>query len=570
MDLRSASRRLSALLSLALAAGLTLSCSGGPPRPAGEGRGPVADGRATVAQGELRGTVHDGTAVFRGVPYAAPPTGQRRWAPPAPAARWTGARDATRHAPPCPQLGGDGKPAPGTSEDCLHLNITAPARPGPVKPVMVWLHGGGFNSGTGNDYDPTGMVRDRDVVVVSVDFRIGVFGNFGVRGMKGAGTFGVLDEQAALRWVRANAAAFGGDPRNVTVFGESGGGVGTCGLLTSPASGGLFDKAIMQSGSCMLDWPDGGFGFGIPAGSFWRPLDRVTKDSTKAAARLGCEGSPERLTRCLRALPAKKVFGSGAGFSTAATGTPALPENPADALRAGRYLRVPTLSGHTRDEARAIAGVADLLGDPITGPRYEELARDAFGDGADKVLATYPASKSVPPALAWSAMDSDRVFICPQLATTAALAAHSPVYAFEFADPEAPSYEPPSPAVPPGASHASDLNYLFDHAGGQPARLTAKQRELKRSMIGYWTRFARTGDPNGPDAPAWRPWHRNGTGTSLSLAPGPGGIHPTDAATEHHCDFWRHAGPVRGGPTGQLLPPATLAGDSAPTTFEVL
>ncbi|MEV0263813.1 carboxylesterase family protein [Streptomyces sp. NPDC050617] len=520
--------------------GLVGSCSGPGSAPhARKGSpGSIAGGTVEVEQGRLKGVVGGGAAVFRGVPYAAPPTGRLRWAPPVAARSWVGTRDATRTGAACPQLDGAGKPAAKTSEDCLHLNVTVPTGGGAAKPVMVWLHGGGFNTGSANDYDPTSLAREGDVVVVGVDFRIGVFGNFGLPGMAGAGDFGLLDEQAALRWVRANAAAFGGDPRNVTVFGESGGGVGTCGLLTSPASKGLIDKAIMQSGSCMLDWPAGGLGLGAPAGSFWQPVEQVERASSDAAAKLGCTGRPDKVTECLRALPAEKVYGSGAGFNAAAVGTPVLPEDPGDALRAGRYLRVPTVSGHTHDEARAIAGVADLLGDPITDERYRELARTAFGRRAGDVLGRYPAQDYPSPALAWSAMDGDRVFICTQLRATAALAAHARTYAFEFADPKAPSYEPASPAVPPGASHASDLNYLFDHAGGQPAELNPAQRALKKAMIGYWTRFARTGDPNGAGAPVWRPWHGEGQGTSLSLAPGTGKITPVDARAEHHCAFW--------------------------------
>ena len=208
-----------------------------------------------VEGGLITGTPGWGWGVreYLGVPFAAPPVGSLRWAPPQPPAPWSGTHDATHPAKMCAQ---------GTvaNEDCLYLNITVPRGPGKrsPKPVMVWVHGGGLSVGAGSTYDPRRMATEGDVIVVTIDFRLNVFGFFAYEGLAGSGTFGFQDQQAALRWVERNIAAFGGDPHNVTLFGESGGGVGTCAQLTSPAAVGLFDKVIMQSGGCSTSWPRNG------------------------------------------------------------------------------------------------------------------------------------------------------------------------------------------------------------------------------------------------------------------------------------------------------------------------
>ena len=238
---------------------LAMGISGFAMVPAGTSRGQEEDhGRdvVRVESGLLRGVVSDTTVSFLGVPYAAPPVGSLRWAPPQPAPSWGGVRDATRPAGPAAQEPGE-VPGGSTNEDCLHLNIVTPRTSGHgrARPVMVWLHGGGFSSGTANTYDPRRLVVEGDVIVVAVEFRLNIFGYFGYPGLEGSGTFGLQDQQAALRWVKRNINAFGGDPGNVTLFGESGGAIATCAQLTSPGSEGLFHKAILQSGATTTSWP---------------------------------------------------------------------------------------------------------------------------------------------------------------------------------------------------------------------------------------------------------------------------------------------------------------------------
>jgi len=486
-----------------------------------------------VRDGLVRGVSGPSTVTFQGIPYAAPPVNELRWTPPRPPAHWKGVRDASKATPMCAQPGGDGQFLPGTSEDCLYLHVTVPKTKstGP-RPVMVWSHGGGFSSGSGSQYDSTRLATEGDVILVTVDFRIGVFGNFGLRGLPGSGTFGMQDQQAALRWVRDNIGAFGGNPHNVTLFGESGGAIGTCGLLTSPGTRGLVGRAIMQSGSCLLSWPANGLAMALPAGSFWHSLAQVQQTGTTAATKLGCTGTSTAKLRCLRKLDTIKVFAESGSFGSIAYGTQTLPIEPGKSVRAGLFPKIPILSGHTKDEARAIEAIAELLLIPVTADNYLTLLTQAFGDRAGEVAAVYPASAYPSEALAWSAMDTDQVFACTQLATTKAFARSAPaVYAYEFADPAAPGYVRFPQGLPPGASHGSELNYLFDAAGGEPYQLTAAQEKLAAQLRSYWTNFARTGDPNGKATPVWPQW------PSVQVL-APGATHPANDSRNHHCDLW--------------------------------
>ncbi|MGH3637378.1 MAG: carboxylesterase family protein, partial [Mycobacterium sp.] len=397
-------------------------------------------------------------------------------------------------------------------------------------------------------FDPTRMAVQGDVVVVTVDSRLGIFGYFGHPGLAGSGTFGLQDQQSALRWVRRNAAAFGGEPGNVTLFGESGGAIAACDHLVSPSAVGLFDKVILQSGSCALSWPANGPLIGAPAGSFARPRQQVEQAGTPAAARLGCPGSDNQVVLdCLRRLPTGSLLPHANEFGVVATGTALLPRDPAAALADGQTPRVPVISGHTRDESRLIAAISELLGNPVTDQDYRQLLTEAFGARTPEVETQYPRADYESAALAWSAINTDRMFACTQLTATRELATRMPTYAYEFADENAPGYAPFPPGFPPGASHGSELVYLFDVAGkpsdleGHPIPLTAAQKGLSSAMIRYWTRFAHTGNPNRYNAPQWRQWHgdrTDGYGYVQALAPGTDGIGPVDDNRAHHCDFW--------------------------------
>ncbi|WP_051499298.1 carboxylesterase/lipase family protein [Nocardia sp. BMG51109] len=483
-----------------------------------------------TSSGEVRGHADGEARRFAGIPYAAAPTGERRWAAPQPAAPWPGVRDAVRPGPPCPQGDGTGKPLAGTSEDCLNLEVTAPRSEG-AKPVMVWLHGGGNDTGHGSEYDPARMAAIGDVIVVTVDYRLGALGFLGYPGLPGSGSFGLLDQQAALRWVRDNAAAFGGDPDNVTVFGQSAGAVDACAQLTSPGARGLFHKVILQSGSCHTLIPSAGAGGRIltSADTFWAPLDARERQGESLAAELHCAD-----LACLRRIPPEDLVRatSRAGI---AVGTPTLPVAPDRADAAP----VPVLSGTTRDESRLTTMYAEFTTGPLTRERYEQVLTQAFGTAADEVRSRYPLRDyDDQPRLAFSAIDTDRVFACPQLATGRRLAAGSAVYAYEFADRTAPTMSPFLTDMPAGAAHGSELAYLFGARSGgpwgpgfAPQPLSAEQRDLSDAMIRAWTGFARTGRP-AETWPAFTPDRPRAHTFALGAADS------TDVATAHHCDLW--------------------------------
>lgn len=502
---------------LAACAAVALIATGLPAAAAESAAPPVV----ATESGLVRGATNDGARTFDGIPYAAPPKGALRWKAPRPAARWDGVRDATKPGSPCPQ--GDFEvPGGSTDEDCLSLNVTTPAAKSAKKrPVVVWIHGGGFITGAGSLYPAKRLARDGDVVVVTINYRLGVFGNLAYPGLKGSGTFGLQDQLAALSWVRRNARAFGGDPRNVTVAGESAGSFSVCGLLTSPLARGAFDKAVMQSGNCLVEWTKNTFSPGVPTISAYLPLELAETFGPEAATKLRCAD-----VDCLRTKDLKALMALDLPFNAPSYGTPVLPIEPREALKAGKFHRVPLLSGGTRDEQSWFVSLADQQS-PITEQVYGELLSDSFGEHADEVAARYPASDYVTPALAWSAVATDRAWSCPTIEGNRLLAKRTRTYAFEFADRTATPVLPFPPGFPPGAAHASELPFLFDLV---PLTTPAHQ-ELSAQLIGYWSNFAKHGSPNGRDLPRWKRFPY-----ALSLEPGP---RHADLAERHNCDLWR-------------------------------
>ncbi|MEU6294238.1 carboxylesterase/lipase family protein [Streptomyces erythrochromogenes] len=533
-DTRGVRRRCALLLPLVL---LLVGAAAGPPD------GPVVD----TDRGPVRGRAHGAYSTFEGIPFSAPPTGPRRWRLPEPARRWEGVRDAGAPGSRCVQLPVLEPGGPVGSEDCLYLNVTAPSGPAAAatrpRPVMVWFHGGGFFSGSGDVYRPDRLVTRGDVVVVTVNYRLGVFGLFGHPELGGAPGFALADQRAALRWVRANAERFGGDPGNVTVFGESAGALSVCAHLTSPASTGLFHKAIVQSGSCSTTTPPSALLPGLGTYEPFVPARRTTEEGALAAARLGCD-RPEGVLDCLRALDARALATPDLmqRFSFVPYGGGDLPTEPRRALQAGRFHRVPVLQGTTRDEVRLFLAQT-LTAHPI-GDEDAYLARmeRSFGVGtARAVAAAYPVQAYPTPAIAWATLLTDASFICPTLRDGTALGRHVPTYGYRFSDRDAPDFTglPPVPGLPLGAAHGFELPYLFTIAPLAPA-----QQRLADRMAGYWAAFARTGVPASPGAPPWPP--PGAPGRVLSLAPGGDGIRVVDGRTEHHCALWDERWPGPG------------------------
>ncbi|MEV5966283.1 carboxylesterase family protein [Kribbella sp. NPDC051952] len=471
--------------------------------------------------------------VFDGIPYAAPPVGALRWKAPQPVKAWDGVR-ASALGNPCPQQANSEAPNGSSAEDCLYLNVTTPAaKSAKPRAVVVWIPGGGFFSGAGNSYEASKFAARGDVVVVTVNYRLGIFGFFGYPGLAGSGTYGIQDQQAALRWVQRNARAFGGDPRNVTLAGESAGGMSTCAQLTSPTSTGLFAKAIMQSGSCAFNWADNSQYPGQAADSPWIPAKTVQANGKEWADgykdKLACKPGQSMLD-CLRAAKSDVLVDETLQFTQVGYGgTAAVPLSPAKAMKAGLFHRVPVISGNNHDEATAWA---PAFGD-ITAKNYPQLVTNMVGaDKAAVVLRHYPLSRYESPKAAWSALTTDRIWSCTQVATDQQAARKVPVYAYEFADKHSPISTPGL-----GAAHAMELPYLF-RLGGYDLPMSATQQRLSNQMIDYWTAFARTGNPNGPDRPQWSPTGSHSV-KGLSLAPtDQTGIKPVNLSTEHQCAFW--------------------------------
>lgn len=448
-------------------------------------------GKVRTDAGWMAGTVRGDHRLFQGIPYAAAPVGELRWRSPQPVEPWAGVRDATRPGNRCAQTADNwGLPA-SDSEDCLYLNVTAPrgASPRNRKPVLVWLHGGSLTKGAGSDYDAVRLATRGDIVVVTLNYRLGIFGFFGHPGLPDSGAFGVQDQQAALGWVRRNATAFGGDPGNVTLAGESAGSHSVCAQLAAPASAGLFHRAITQSSPC---WSQGDLPavLGVP---LWVPAAAHEGHGQLIAERVSCSD-----VACLRGKSTQELLAQPA-LPLPGYGNTVLPEDPAVVFAEGRFHRVPILSGITRDEGTMFAS---MVFPKLTAAQYVDGLTQIFGERAPAVLAAYPpgdvptqTAAAVLSDLDWarSARDTDRL-----------LARHVPVYSYEFLDRTAPQLFPfPDEQVEPLASHGSELPFLFDPSW-ESAPLTDKQRRLGDLMIGYWARFAATGDPNGRGLPAWR------------------------------------------------------------------
>ncbi|WP_432985427.1 carboxylesterase/lipase family protein [Dactylosporangium sp. CA-233914] len=504
------------------------------PRPSG----PEELVRTTA--GLVRGQVHEDHRLFQGIPYGAAPTGPLRWKPARKPESWTGVRDATRPGASCPQLpavfGGVGS----TTEDCLFLNVTTPrvGSNGPAKPVLVWIHGAG-TIGSGDVFDASRLAAQGDVIVVTINYRMGIFGAFAHPELKDSGTIGLEDQRTALRWVRDNIDAFGGNPRNVTLFGVSFGATAAVAHTLSPRSRGLFDKAILHSAFPTQDAPDGAiypFLGALPVYG-WKPTAEATELGSQMAAAFGCHGAHQ--LDCLRGKSVEELLTYPQGmsiFQTYAYGNQELPGLPEDLLRAGRFAHVPILAGATKDEHRTFVAIRELLGYRIEDADYPAVLSQAFGDLADEVAAEYPLSEYPNARVAFASVMTDRMWALKTREYLDLYGAENRVYFYEFAD-EFPPPEFPFPEVlPSGAYHNSDISYLF-RAPAFEAQLTAAQRELSDSMIAYWSSFAWSGKPTAAGQPEWPRYDT--TGEVLSLAPGPGGIGPVDYAEEHKLAFWR-------------------------------
>lgn len=459
---------------------------------------PSSGSAKTVAApaGRIHGTSDRDVVAYKGIPFAQPPIGRLRWREPQPLKPWRGTRSATTFAPACMQTGTSmpGEAAPSLSEDCLYLNIWAPAGASDV-PVIVWIHGGGFTNG--NAAMPLywgDQLARRGAIVVTIGYRLGAFGFLAhpeltkesPRGT--SGNYGLLDQIAALRWVKANIAAFGGDPSRVTIAGQSAGAISVSLLMAAPDAKGLFARAIAQSGG-LFEPVQLAPGF---------KLDQAQKDGIAYARSVGATS-----LKALRAKPAEALLGGSAGsVSHPLFDHVVLPRTPYDAYVARIHNDVPVLIGSNQDEARSL--IPDI--DAIKASTFEADIAKTWGALPPALLAAYAHGNDAQAAAARLAFERDLRFGWDMWAWARLHASRStkPVYYYHF------DAQPPFPANSVyegwGASHFAELWYMFDHLDQQAWGWTASDRRLSHVMASYWVNFARDGTPHGRDLPAWAPF----------------------------------------------------------------
>jgi para-nitrobenzyl esterase len=521
---------LTAMLALAL---IVVGGRSGPASAEAADRGGAPVVR--TESGVVRGAVASGIATFLGVPYAAPPVGDLRWRPPRPASAWRGVRDATAFAPSCPQQPGLFTPAGAQDEDCLYLNVYAPAprdRHGRDRPVIVWIHGGGLALDGARNYDPTQLAAE-DAVVVTINYRLGALGALAHPALASrpggpAGNYGLMDQQKALEWVQRNIREFGGDPHNVTIAGESAGGLSVLTHLVSQGSRGLFQRAIVQSGTFALAQ---------------QSLSDAEAFGQTFAAGVGCA---DQTAQCLRNVPVDTLVKRFPSFAIpGVVDGKVLTEPIGSALAAGRFARVPILNGSNHDEEFifvlgqnvAVSGGTFVPLDPagVTEQNYMQQIKATLGVSdarAAAIAAEYPTSSYPLAAIALSAAVGDANFACTARQVDQWTSARVPTFAYEFNDDAAPARYARGIPV---ATHGAELPYLFDlpnarfHDPFAPA-----QQQLAATMRTAWTRFAATGDPSTANL-RWPSFGRNGQ--ILSLVP-PQPQTDNSFAARHHCSFW--------------------------------
>lgn len=440
-------------------------------------------GPVTIDTGRVSGALTgagNAISVYKGIPYVAPPVGERRWQAPAPAVPWEGVHEAVDFSPIPPQRQ---SPQP-QSEDSLYLNVWTPARSADERlPVMVWIYGGGFTYGSSSSrlYDGT-RLAEHGVVLVSFNYRLNVLSGFAHplvsrESGHGSGNYGMLDQIAALRWVQRNIRAFGGDPGNVTIFGESAGGLSVSALVVSPLARGLFHKAIVESGS----------------GARLTTLEEAERAGLALAERMGVPDDEHAITT-LRAREWSEFPGATNYRGAPVLDGYAFTEHPMDAWAHGGQADVPMIIGYNRDEATFFTGSQGEL--PTTVAALETLVRDQFGEAADEVLALYPANTDADAYWAAVAIRTDSRFgVSARRQLRGMFSVPSKTWAYYF------TYLPDaSKGSPRGVSHASELAYVF---GTIPDGADAATREASEAIMRYWTQFAKSGDPNQSGLPEW-------------------------------------------------------------------
>jgi para-nitrobenzyl esterase len=446
--------------------------------------------------GLVQGTTDGALTVYEGIPFAAPPVGDLRWRAPQPVAAWTRVHAADKFAPMCIQGRGIGSGEGTASEDCLYLNVWTPAKSASEHlPVMVWIYGGAFTAGATSNATYNGNnLASKGVVVVSIAYRLGALG-FMVHPQADAedgghsGNYGLLDQIAGLEWVKHNIAAFGGDPKKVTIFGESAGGIAISMLASSPLAKGTYHAAISESGGSLAP-PR----YTNEGGELMLPLSVAQRNAAAFLTKLGAATVADA-----RKVPAEDVLKNtppGQGVTWPVFDGYVLPGDEYKLYEAGKYNETPILVGTNSDEGA-------LFVRTMTAAGYRQTVKTGFGDYADKILAAYPAGSSDTEALR-SARDlfRDDTFAWHTWAwgRLQAQTGKSKIFMYYF------THRPPYPDLPLykdwGASHGGEIAYVFQNFPANETP-TADDKSLSDEMSSYWVNFAKKADPNGPGLPQW-------------------------------------------------------------------
>ncbi|MHB1023830.1 MAG: carboxylesterase/lipase family protein [Acidobacteriaceae bacterium] len=493
--------------------------------------------RVKIASGKLQGIRVEALprgGVFLGIPFAAQPVGTLRWKAPQPPVPWHGIRNASQYGPACPQL-----PSPWlpemlgvqkmpTDEACLYLNVWTPALHPRVKlPVFVWVHGGGNVEGAG-DWPPLGQtLAEQGVVVVSFNYRLGVFGFLADSLLASesthhvSGNYGHLDQLAALRWVRQNIARFGGDPDQVTIGGQSSGALDVCNLMASPLSAGLFERAVLQSGVCV--------------DSVYPSAQAAEINGERLAKDLGVSPGPNAL-QALRAIPAERILQIAAhapdvDLEPVVDGW-VLPQQPSITFAEGKEASIPVLVGSNEDEVSIFA--SPIVGGKSWRPRtiaaYRQWLHNRFNADANEVFAQYPARSDSEVRHAFEMMDTDFDFgFGAWLLSNDTARIGQSAFLYHF------TYVGTNEFAALGAFHSEESMFL-SRKYWTSWKSRPYDKILSNAIVGYWVRFIKTGNPNGPGLPVWPTWHPDGLCQELGQKIGPERV----PRTQHFAVFQQH------------------------------
>ncbi|GAB3378642.1 carboxylesterase family protein [Spongiibacter taiwanensis] len=506
-------------------------------RPAGD------DVHLAIAAGTLIGKQRDGVQRFLGIPYAQPPVGELRWrAPQRPVTPWQGPRDAASFSDACVQ-GAKPEMASGSNEDCLYLNVWAPAAPGEY-PVMVWIHGGGLMLGSANEpqYDGEVLSGRQDVVVVSLNYRLSYLGFLQTDDLEGSGVpgnQGLLDMVAALQWVQENIRAFGGDPQRVTVFGESGGGVATCLLLASPLTEGLMHRVILQSGVC-------------------EALGALSAEEAKAQQQkflstIGCSDAASPID-CARSLSPEEIEDRGITPSNLLTSSSEsfsyfpkpvidqhfLHDTAMSSLAAQPKAGVPMVVGINRDEGSLFTGNLEF---PQSEAEYLQRLEEMVPGSGQELATLYPYDDYQPIGSAFSQLFNDVMQVCPSRELADLWSTQNAVFFYHFEE------EASAPllsimtwffndgAAELGTYHGAEMPYVFGYNSFAGRVGNEQQRRTRSLVMDYWSAFARSGTPSAAELPQW-PRYSEAEPRYLKLRAGP---EVGSALRQEQCQFWaRH------------------------------